>query len=279
MFADSQYSAFWDAAVEQYVLYGRVSGHGRAIGRSASSRFDRFAPPELVLQTDDRDPPGTDLYNPAAFQYPDGDRVYLMFPSLYRHDADTLDIHLAVSRDGVHWSWPERGTPFIALGPAGSFDSGSLYMGQGMVRVGDELWQYYSGAALKHNEAELDALAKPENQRVFSRVVSRLDGLVAAQAGAVEGTFTTPPLNFDGHALLINLKTEASGEVRIGLLDGDDKPIAGHALEDCMPITGDYIEKCVAWKTGEDLGTPEKSPVRMVVKMRDARLFAFRFAR
>ena len=279
VFADSQYSGFWDGSIGQYVLYGRVSGHGRSIGRSASASFDHFAPLELVLQTDDQDPPGTDLYNPAAFKYPDADRVYLMFPSLYRHDSDTLDIHLAVSRDGIHWTWPERGKPFVALGAAGSFDSGSLYMGQGMVRVGNELWQYYSGSPLKHNEAELDALAKPENKRVFSRVVSRLDGLVCAQAGAEEGTFTTPALAFEGKTLVLNLKTEADGEVCVGLLDTDGEPIAGHTVEDCAPITGDHIEKAVAWKAGEDLGDLLKTPVKMVVKMRNASIFTFRFAR
>jgi hypothetical protein len=279
VFADSQYSGFWDGSIGQYVLYGRVSGHGRAIGRSAGASFDHFGPLELVLQTDDQDPPGTDLYNPAAFKYPDADRVYLMFPSLYNHASDTLDIRLAVSRDGIHWTWPERGKPFIALGPAGSFDSGSLYMGQGMIRVGNELWQYYSGAPLKHNEAELDALAKPENKRLFSRVVSRLDGLVCVQAGAEEGTFTTPPLAFEGKALVLNVKTEADGEVRVGLLDADGKDIAGRTVEECIPITGDHIEKTVAWKDGADLGELMKTPVRMLVRMRNASLFAFRFAR
>ncbi len=279
VFADSQYSGFWDGLIGQYVLYGRVSGRGRSIGRSASVAFDRFAPLELVLQTDDTFPPDADLYNPAAFKYPSADRVYLMFPSLYNHSSDTLDIHLAVSGDGIHWTWPERGKPFIALGAAGSFDSGSLYMGQGMVRVGNELWQYYSGSPLKHNEAELDALAKPENKRVFSRVVSRLDGLVCAQAGAEEGTFTTPPLAFEGKTLVLNVKTEGDGEVRVGLLDADGKPVAGHAVEDCVPITGDHVEQTVAWKAGTGLGDLMKAPVKMTVKMRNAKLFSFRSAR
>ena len=61
-----------------------------------------------------------------------------------------------------------------------------------------ELWLYYSGSPLKHNEAELDALAKPENKRVFSRAVARLDGLVCAQANDKGGAFTTPPLSFSG---------------------------------------------------------------------------------
>jgi hypothetical protein len=278
VFADSQYSAFWDTSTSQYALYGRVSGRGRAIGRSTSAACERFAPPELVLETNNQDPVGADFYNPAAIKYPHADNVYLMFPSLYNHATDTLDIHLAVSRDGIHWSRPGRGSPFIPLGPAGSFDSGSLYMGQGMIRSGNELWLYYSGSPLKHNEAELDALAKPENQRVFSRVVSRLDGLVCAQANDKGGSFTTSPLAFAGSRLLLNVKAGAFGEVRVGLLDADGKPIAGRAVDDCIAITGDLIDKAVAWKNGIDLGGLAKSPVRMVVKMRNAELFAFRFS-
>ena len=70
VFADSQYSGFWDASCGQYVLYGRTNGRGRAIGRSARPTFDRFAAPETVLETDGQDPSGTDLYNPAAVAYP-----------------------------------------------------------------------------------------------------------------------------------------------------------------------------------------------------------------
>jgi hypothetical protein len=279
LFADSQYSGFWDGSINSYVLFGRVNGRGRAIGRSASPSFEHFEPLELALETDDRDPPGTDLYNPAAFKYPDADRVYLMFPSLYNHTTDTLDIDLAVSRDGIHWSRPGRAVPFIPLGQAGSFDSGSLYMGQGMIRTGNELWLYYSGSPLKHNEAELDALAKPENKRVFSRVVSRLDGLVCAQANDKGGTFTTPPLAFSGARLLLNVKTGAFGDVCVGLLDTDGKPVTGRGVDDCVPITGDHIETPVAWKDGTSFGDGMGQAVRMTVKMRNANLFSFRFAR
>ena len=132
-------------------------------------------PLKLVGQTSDRDPPNSDLYNSAALKYAYAPNVYLMFPSLFQHGPDTLDIRLAVSRDGIRWPRPDRKTAFIALGKGKAFDSGSLYMGQGMIRVGDELWRYYSGSPLRHQGAELENLTKPENARVYSRVVARLD--------------------------------------------------------------------------------------------------------
>ena len=277
VFADSQYSAFWDEGVGEYVLFGRASGHGRSIGRATSPSFEHFDALTLVFQTDDLDPPDSDLYNPAALKYPYADRVYLMFPSLYQHSTDTLDIHLAVSRDGIHWSWPERGAPFVALGAAGAFDSGSLYMGQGLVRAGNELWQYYGGSPLKHNETELDALANPGNRRVYSRLVSRLDGFVSVDAGEEEGCFITPPLAFRGTTLQLNVQTGGTGEVRVGLLDAADKPLAGYTVEDCIPVTGDHIETSVAWKTGTELPDMDGKPLKLEVRMTNASLFAFRF--
>ncbi len=277
VFADSQYSAFRDEGAEQYVLFGRVAGHGRAIGRTASPTFDRFEAPTLVLQTDDNDPPDSDLYNPAACEYPYADGVYLMFPSLYRHSTDTLDVHLAVSRDGIHWSWPERGKAFVALGGDGAFDSGSLYMGQGMIRGGNELWLYYGGSPLKHNETDLDALAKAENRRVYSRVVSRLDGFVSVDAGDEEGGFVTPLLAFRGTTLHVNAKTDAAGEIRVGLLDTAGSPLAGHALDDCIPIRGDHIETAVTWQGGSSRFDVDGKPVKLTVRMKNASLFAFQF--
>ena len=277
VFADSQYSGWWDAAAGHYVLLGRVSGHGRAIGRSENPAFDTFPPLTLALQTEAEVFPDADLYNPAALHYPHADSVYFMFPSLYSHSTDTLDIHLAVSRDGIHWSWPEQGKPFVALGDAGSFDSGSLYMGQGMIRSGNEIWMYYSGSSLKHNETELDALVKPENRRIFSRVVCRLDGFVSIDAGEETGRFLTLPLKFEGAKLEVNLKTRAGGEVRIGLRDASGREVPGHTLEDCIPIAGDHVAKVVTWGIGTDLPTCADTPVRLDVSMKNASLYAFQF--
>ncbi|MBM4075218.1 MAG: hypothetical protein FJ267_06200, partial [Planctomycetes bacterium] len=158
VFADSQYSGFWDEAQRKYVIFGRVAGRGgRAIGRSMSDRFDSFAPltESRVLQVEVNDPPGCDLYNPACLRYPGIPGLYLMFPSLFRHREDTLEIRLAVSRDGARWTWPDRETSFIPLGQNGDFDSGSLYMANGAcLPTGNEFSFYFSGSALKHEETE-----------------------------------------------------------------------------------------------------------------------------
>ena len=273
LFADSQYSAFWDGDRDAYVLYGRVGGRGRAIGRAQSRDFSHFEPLQLVLENEAT----RDLYNPAAVKYPGAANTYLMFPSIYDHKTDTLEIHLAVSRDGLHWSFPNRTTPFIALGKPGQFDSGSLYLGQGFAQVRDELWHYYSGSPLKHQEAELEFLTNAVNHRIFSRTKIRLDGYVSVEAGDDEGSFVTPPLRFKGDSLALNVAVQAGGKVRVGLLDEAGQPIPGRTPADCVPITGDHIRHRVVWKAKTPLSSLAAHPVCLSFQLTKANLFAFQF--
>jgi hypothetical protein len=277
VFADSQDSGFWDVRLQKYVIYGRVgSPTGRSLGRSESTNFSTFPALNLVLATDSNDPTNSDLYNSVAMQYPYATNAYFMFPSLYQHTPDTLDIRLAVSRDGVTWTWPER-IPFIPLGATNEFDSGSLYMGQGSIRSGDELWLYYSGSPLKHQEGELDQLILPGNGRVFSRVVSRLDGFVSADAPADGGSFVTPPLVFSGNSLKLNVQVRPGGTVRVGLMDSCGIPVPGRAIEDCVPIAGDGVALLVQWNTGPDVSGRAGKPTKMRVEMQNASVYAFQF--
>ena len=277
VFADSQYSGFWDPSRAKYVLYGRVGGRGRAIGRSESNDFSEFEPLHLVAETDSEDPPNSDLYNAAVIKYAYAPNVYLMFPSLYQHGPDTLDIRLAVSRDGIHWSRPDRATPYIALGEASDFDRGSLYMGQGMIRVENELWMYYSGSPLQHNGADLKELVKPQNERIYSRVVTRLDRFVSATADEARGSFTTPLMTVGGQSLQLNVLVREGGSVRVGVLNDELLPLPGHSLDDCQTIVGDSLTMPVRWKATTESGIPSTEAIRLRFELTDAALFGFQF--
>ncbi len=116
VFADSQYSGFWDETQHQYAIFGRVAGRGgRAIGRSISVRFDSFAPltESRVLEVEVDDPPGCDLYNPACLPYPDSSGalpdVSQPVPPSGRYarnpsggESRWREVDLARSRDAVH---------------------------------------------------------------------------------------------------------------------------------------------------------------------------------
>ena len=277
-FADSQYSAFWDEQLRRYVLYGRVGGRGRAIGRAISDRFGKFDPLTLVAQTEETDPPDSDLYNPACMRLPGTKGVYLMCPSLYQHGPDTLDIRLAMSRDGINWIWPERQTAFIPLGKPGDFDSGSLYMAQGCLAVGDELWFFYSGSPLRHEDGTLGKLTQPANHRRYSRAVVLVDRLVSVTSGPEGGHLQTSPLKFVGTQLRLNIHVRSAGMVRVGLLDERGNAIPRRRTEDCRPLTCDNSQQSVEWTDGTDVSSWSGQPVRLRIEIENAELFVFQFA-
>ncbi|HBJ85258.1 MAG TPA: hypothetical protein DDZ88_15565 [Verrucomicrobiales bacterium] len=54
--------------------------------------------------------------------------------------------------------------------------------------------------------------------------------------------------------------------------------LPGFALEDCPPLFGDTIERTVTWKNGGDVSSIVGKPVRLRFVMKDADVYALRFA-
>ena len=277
VFADSQYSAAWNSQNGEYVLYGRISGHGRALGRAVSDSFGSFPLLSLCLQTDAKHPSDTDLYNPAWMRYPGEPQLQLMLPSLFDHRSDTLAIHIALSHDGQDWVWPDRTTPFISLGESGTFDSGSLYSANGCLEVGDEVWFYFGASPLKHEETNPDTLSIPSNRRVYSRAVAKRNRLVSASTGSVPGNFETSALRYQGKSLAITADIAAGGYVRIGLQDAAGEPIAGRALTDCEPMRSSESPMTVTWGHQSDVSDLSGTTIRLQVEMMNADLFSLHF--
>lgn len=271
--SDTQQAAFWDERIGKYVAYCRLWTPDRTIGRSESTDFLNFPPAVEVLGCDDRDPPDTDMYNSAAMKYPYAENAYFIFTSMYYHPSDTLDIHLAVSRDGVHWTRPER-RPFIENGPPGSLDDATAYMAPGLVRQGDELWHYYFASRARHNQVypQWESYGS-----TYTRVTLPLDRYVALDASAMPATFTTHPLTFTGSRLEVNADVRAGGYARFELRDEAGQPLPGFALADCESLAGDSLRHAVTW-AGADLAALAGRPVVLHCEARDASLYAFQFA-
>lgn len=280
-FADSQYSGFRDPWSGKIQLFGRVAAPtGRAIGRSESDSFDRFPELNRVLERRDEGPFDSDLYNPACTPYPESDDgLYWMFPSLFRHGPDTLDIQLAVSRDGTNWTWPDPETPFIALGPPGSFDSGSLYMGNGGCLPTRDGWSfYYSGSPLRHGEVAPDKLAVATNRRVISRATSIPDRLVSITSHPGGGRFTTTLLHAEPSQLRVHATTSSHGSIRVEVADENGTPLTGFRGRDCRPLSGDCRWSRVRWAGNPHIRPPESGRIRLTFELRDANLFGFRLS-
>ena len=246
---------------------------------------------QVVLDRDEADPVDTDLYTPGVHQYPWAADAYFSFVTPYRHypvgdTSDTtmrgkdergryrndgpVDVQLAVSRDGIDFSRPDR-KPYVGLGIEGSHDGGQVYMTHGMVRKGDEIWQYYVGTPATHGA---ESAQKSSGIR---RVVQRLDGFMSADAEYTGADFTTPLLTFTGSELTINVDCSAMGEVWVEIRDDWNHPIPGYSLDEAISIDRNHVAAKVRWRDRDTVEPLIGRPVRLHFKLRACKLYAFQF--
>lgn len=240
------------------------------------------------------DPPGSGVYVPKADKYPWAPDTYLAFPVMYFDyeepgqpatrrvlyedtsrglGSGLVETQLAVSRDGVNW----RRLPSPAYLQVGSYEGRSLhqiYIGEGMVRRGDEIWQYFYGQEEYHSPAKRN----PAGNGVY-RAVQRLDGFVSADAPYErEGRIVTRPFTFEGGRLMLNINTGAMGFAQVGFEGMDGRPVPGFGVDDCVYINGSFIAHPVEWLgRGSDVSGLAGRAVRLVVRMRGASLHALQF--
>ena len=86
-------------------------------------------------------------------------------------------------------------------------------------------------------------------------------------------------LIFDGKRLSLNVDTGATGFLQVGLVAGDGRLLEGYGLDDCIYVNGNELDTTVEWlDRGADLSALAGQPVRLIIRMRGARLFALQFA-
>ncbi|HUT28936.1 MAG TPA: LamG domain-containing protein [Sedimentisphaerales bacterium] len=206
------------------------------------------------------------VYRTRAMKYPWAADAYLAFVWRFP-SSEARKVDLGVSRDGENWSFfatSESGPWYIA--PYGSYvEAMSLY---GMIRRGDELWQY----------AEYGTGSHGGGSRIYTRLTQRLDGFVSLDAGGTTGTATTLPLIFEGRELALNVSA-AGGWVKVGLLDEYGTALAGFDVNDCDTIGADSVEHIVSWNGDSYIGMYSGQVVRVRFEMQNAKLYAFQFGR
>lgn len=211
-----------------------------------------------------------DVNRTHAIKYPWAPDVYLAFIWRMADDPEKTyrrafrQTQLAVSRDGIHWqTYPEMYLPKGML--VQDTKSGESLVYGGLIRRGDEIWQYGSLKPGGHDDLGSAPI----------RLRQRLDGFVSLDADANEGCLLTKPFVFHGDQLVLN--TTVHGSASVALLDGNGLAFPGFALEDCVPIQGDSTTYVVRWRSGSNVEHLQGQSVRLKVVMRDAKLFAFQF--
>ena len=203
------------------------------------------------------------------------------------HGADVdgiVDVQLTSSRDLVHWQRAGEREPFIPLGSPGDWDSGQIQTANSPIVVGDEIWIYYTGRSFSHSSALLHQSRARKARRGSASPLAgiglaklRLDRFVSLDAGEVEGTVTTRPLQFDGRELVINAQA-CEGSVAVEILSRGGAPIEGFSAAECDLFTGDAVRHTVTWQGNSDLSALRAEPIRLRFHLRRASLYSFAFS-
>jgi len=292
-YTDTTNVAYWDDRIGKYVAFvrwneGMVYRDGRtislksgrfgyrAIGRTESEDFWHFPAPVKVLEPTPEelaDPDArVEYYNTAAAKYPFADDSYFLFISdFYWPEPDTLDVTLATSRDGIHYT-RVPGT-FLGLGKSGEFDSKCIYMATGMVRHGDDLFMYYAGYDHRHG----DFYTRGPASGAIGRVRVGLDRFVAQQADAADGQLVTVSLTFQGRRLEVNADVGAGGFLKAELLDASGAPIPGHTQDEADALDGDGVVMTLTWDGRDDVSALRDTPVQIRFVGRHVKLYALQF--
>ncbi len=198
--------------------------------------------PEVMGPDERLDPQATDIYTTKVIKYPWAPDVYLAFPAVYFHydhvppptrstlsdrsrqlGSGVVEVQLAVSRDGRTWKRYPR-PAYVPINSGGADSIHMMFMAHGMVRRGNEIWQY-AGGHPGNGVHYHSAWVRQPNSPLW-RFVQRRDGFVALEAAYTGGSFTTHPLRFAGRRLVLNVD-----KLEITSLHDADSPVAHDGMK------------------------------------------------
>jgi hypothetical protein len=243
---------------------------GRAVARVESPDFLHWnitepAKAPVVMTADvHEEPPGSEIYALMVFPY---ESVYIGLIKVWHRtpDGGPLDIDLAVSHDGVHFTRVGDRRPFIPVGDVGEWDRFNNSVSNNLpIAVGDELRFYYSGRTGRH---------EPYNGRDTGSIGSGVgfatvpkDRFVSLASSFDGGRIVTKPVRLAGNTLHLNAKSDF-GEIVIEILD-----TAGNVLSVSKPVKRNGLDIAVEWdKAG---ATNSTTPVVLEITLKNAHLFA-----
>lgn len=176
------------------------------------------------------------------------------------------EICVGYSRDGFHWSRPDRRAFCPVAANEDVWNSGNLQSAGGCcLVVGDKL-HFYVGAVPKGSR-----FPDPGN---VGLATLRRDGFASMDAGDQSGTLTTRSIAFNGTHLFVNVDCP-QGEMRVEVLDETGKVVPPLAKENCEAIVADKTMHAVRWKGALDLSAVAGKPVKFRFHLENGKLYAF----
>lgn len=159
------------------------------------------------------------------------------------------DLVFAYSRDGFHWSRPDRAAA-IASARWGSdkWDTGYVQAAANLCVIEGERLRFYYGAFRgdpSRTSGDWMRNGMYDNGAMGFATLRR-DGFVGLKTEA-KGSVTTRPVLFSGSHLFVNVEAP-QGTLRAEVLDADGTVLPGFAADECVPVRGDTVKASLAWR-------------------------------
>lgn len=253
---------------------GRWTGANGGRGKIMWVGADRLDPDraDLNLRREPSKPADlvpSQLYNLDAVAY---ESLMLGLFSVWRGQPTDRpkinEVCLGYSRDGFHWSRPDRRAFCGVSENKDDWNWGNVQsVGGGCLIIKDKLYFYVGGVSGRqprwHPDPSFAGLA-----------TLRRDGFASMQAGDGEGTLTTRPVAFVGKRLFVNVAA-AQGELRASVLDHEGNEIAPFTRDTCQPLAVDTTLAEVKWRGADDLASLAGKTVRFRFHLRGGDLYSF----
>ncbi len=194
----------------------------------------------------------------------------------------TIDLELGYSRDGFHFSRPDR-TPFLASSrKRGDWNRAYLHAAGGVcLVVHDQIFIYFAAfSGLSPKLGPSDAGSAGLSRRVMYAGAStglatiRRDGFAWMEASTSGGELTTRPMTFKRNRLFVNVDT-FEGDLQVSVLHSNGKPVEGLTANDCASLILDSTCVEVKWTSGVDLASVAGQPLRLRFHLKSGKLFSF----
>lgn len=224
---------------------------------------DRLDPQRADLKTP------TELYNLDAAAY---ESLLVGLFSIWRGQPKDRpkpnDLLVGYSRDGFHWSRPDR-RPFIPVSERkGDWNWGNIQSAGGcMLVVRDKLYFYVSGRAGVDGSSQ-------SGVSTTGLATLRRDGFASMDAGGKEGTLTTRLVRFTGEHLYVNAAAKG-GELRVEVLDERDRVIVPYTRKNSIALRSDETIAGMKWKSRNGLGSLAGKPVKFRFYLKNGSLYSF----
>ncbi|HYR57724.1 MAG TPA: hypothetical protein VEO95_03800, partial [Chthoniobacteraceae bacterium] len=248
----------------------KPGGQSEAIDWISADELDPSREDLELRRTPDRqfDLPPSQLYNLDCVAY---ESVMLGLFSIWRGQQmpprpKINEVCAGYSRDGFHWSRPDRRAFAAVAANENVWNSGNLQSAGGCcLVVGDQLF-FYVGAV-----AHGVSFADPGN---VGLATLRRDGFASMDGAAAKGTLTTRSVAFNGNHLFVNVDCP-HGELRAEVLDEAGAVIAPFSAENSDSIRADKTLQAVRWKGAPDLSTVAGKAVKFRFRLTNGSLYAF----